>query len=691
MVFTAIAVVGVFGLIEAALFSAGVEPYAVEEDPYVGFSSYSPLFAEQSAGAVMSTRHAKLPWFNPQTFARAKPAGAYRIFCLGGSTTYGRPFEDPTSFCGWLRDLLPAADPSRHWEVINAGGISYASYRVAALVKELIAYEPDLLVVYSGHNEFLERRTYAKMLDTPALVRDLSTLTAHTRIYSAVRRAIEKFGGIDASADSRFMLPAEVEAVLDLSVGPEDYTRDEPLRRSVAVHYRSNLERIVRIARGAGADVVLVVPASNLADFAPFKSEHDHALTDGERRHAQQRIEDAREALTGGRFADALAAIDAALAIDDLRADAHYIRGRALLGLDAGASTGVTEARRAFVRAKDEDVCPLRATDQLQAVARAVASRHDVAVVDMVRIAAALSPAGVPGNEVFLDHVHPRIRANGALAEAIVASMIERGIVEPAPAWGPAAVAAAAGRIEARTDTPARAAALTNLAKVLAWAGKFEEADRLTTRALELAPDDADALYLRAFALARSGDTEAAARYYRRSIRAYPDHVRARTNLGILHYRAGRLGEAAAHLEHAATVAPNDARARHNLGLVLCAAGRADAARTELEAAAALSPDDATIQYDLGLTCSRQDDTACASAQYRRALALEPGHADAHNNLGILLARQRRWSEARGHFASALHSDPQNAGARANLARVDAILAGRADGGTTGARGPDRR
>ena len=37
----------------------------------------------------------------------------------------------------------------------RSGGVSYASYRVAALMEELVRYEPDLFVIYSGHNEFL--------------------------------------------------------------------------------------------------------------------------------------------------------------------------------------------------------------------------------------------------------------------------------------------------------------------------------------------------------------------------------------------------------------------------------------------------------------------------------------------------------------------------------------------------------
>jgi len=148
-----------FLLLEGALALAGLNPGLYEEDPLVGFSSRIPLFVEnEQRKGVLSTARNKLSLFNPQHFVRKKPPEAYRIFCLGGSTTYGRPYGHATSFCGWLRALLPVADPSRRWQLINAGGISYASYRVAALMEELVDYDPDLFIVYSGHNEFLERR-----------------------------------------------------------------------------------------------------------------------------------------------------------------------------------------------------------------------------------------------------------------------------------------------------------------------------------------------------------------------------------------------------------------------------------------------------------------------------------------------------------------------------------------------------
>lgn len=160
-------------MLEFGLRWTGLQPITQQGDPFVGFSRQIPLF-EQVEGATdgdgpqpldgqdarardtayLQTAYGKLVWFNPQSFPKRKPEGTRRIFCMGGSTTYGRPFADSTSYCGWLRRFLPLVDPSQEWEVINAGGVSYASYRVAALMEELAQYEPDLFIVLSAHNEF---------------------------------------------------------------------------------------------------------------------------------------------------------------------------------------------------------------------------------------------------------------------------------------------------------------------------------------------------------------------------------------------------------------------------------------------------------------------------------------------------------------------------------------------------------
>ena len=183
-------------MLEVALALFGVQPAIYESDPYVGFAPV-PLFVEEERSdstIQLVTAQNKLRLFNAQTFGQEKPEGTYRIFSIGGSTTHGRPYDDATSFSGWLREYLKATSTERNWEVINAGGVSYASYRAALLMEELIQYEPDLFIIYSGHNEFLEERTYGDIKDMPASVLRISAWAAHSRAATLVSNAIQGVG-----------------------------------------------------------------------------------------------------------------------------------------------------------------------------------------------------------------------------------------------------------------------------------------------------------------------------------------------------------------------------------------------------------------------------------------------------------------------------------------------------------------
>jgi hypothetical protein len=87
-------------------------------------------------------------------FRVEKPPGTYRIFALGASTTIGFPYMFNGSFSSLLRDRLYAHFPERKVEVVNVGITAVNSYTVADIAREVMRYEPDLLIVYAGHNEF---------------------------------------------------------------------------------------------------------------------------------------------------------------------------------------------------------------------------------------------------------------------------------------------------------------------------------------------------------------------------------------------------------------------------------------------------------------------------------------------------------------------------------------------------------
>ncbi|MFV2066069.1 MAG: tetratricopeptide repeat protein [Pirellulales bacterium] len=657
---------------ELLLALGGVQPVAYNEDPYVGFSSYFPLFVtqEKSDGKVtMVTAKNKLRTFQAEAFPVPKPVGTYRIFCMGGSTTYGKPYGDTTSFCGWLRAMLPAIDSSRSWEVINAGGISYASYRVALLMEELIRYQPDLFIIYTGQNEFLERRSYSQIAETPRAVRGLGALLSRTRTYAGMRRLVDALrppanrrdaGGSD--------LPAEVETILQHSVGPEAYHRDSALQKAVLAHMRFNLARMVDIARSASAEVVLVTPASNLRDCTPFKSEHREGLSDDNRSAWQAFFRQAQQAHARGQEAEALEAVDRTIAIDDQYAHAHFLRGRILWTL-----ARYDDAKAAFARARDEDVCPLRALTPIRRIVLDVAGQRDVPVVDFVDLAGRLSEHGVPGDDLFLDHVHPTIEGNRQLAIALIDRIEQQGEVHPTADWKDGPLQQVTDKVLGGIDDRAHGVALRNLSRLLHWAGKYDDAKRLAQRAADLAPSDAEAHYQAGVYATEHGQFDRAIRENRKALELEPQHAGAHNHLGIALAAKGEWEEAVHHYRQALKLEPEDANVHYNLGNALVQQRKMETAIQHFQKAVQLQKNikKRVRGYDtLGNALAVDGRLEEAEAAFRHAIELDTNHVESRAHLAGLLASRGRNDESRQFFRQAIALDPRRVDVRQQLATL---------------------
>ena len=654
---------------ELLLALAGVRPVLYEHDPYVGFAAHIPLFVSapgEDGREMMVTALNKRGFFNEQQFPRRKPAGSYRIFCLGGSTTYGRPYNDKTSFCGWLRALLPKADPAHGWEVVNAGGISYASYRVANVAEQLLEFEPDLFIIYCGQNEFLERRTYGPILSLPRSVVGLGGALSHTRIYTAVKYVVDAVRQKPAvPAADREILPAEVKTLLDDAVGPSAYQRDDAQREEVLQHYRYNLSRMVQAARSAGAAVVLVTPASNLRNCAPFKSQHRSDLADPERARWRQALAAAQQAAAAGHWGDALAAASAAVQIDKRYAYAHYLRGRALWELGRFA-----EAKPAFLQARDEDVCPLRALTPMRGIVAEVAAEQGVPLVDFVALIEKRAAHATPGDDLFLDHVHPTIEGNRLLALALLETLAREGIVHPRADWGEATIAEVTAAVEKTLDRKAHGIALKNLAKVLNWAGKFEEGRKAALRALAFIPNDAAAHYEASVSAARLGRRQEAIAEQRQVLRLAPGHNEARNSLGMVLLAEGKVDEAIGQFQNVLERDPTFVKSYVNLGLALELQGQVDRAIQMYHQALQLEPDFADAHNNLGNALRSQGKVDEAIGHYRQAIRVKVGAADEHYNLANALQTQGHVDQAIEHYCQALRIKPNLAPAHNNLAYV---------------------
>ena len=621
-----------FAVIEGALRLLDIGRPETPQDPFLGFAGAAPLFVEQvSEGECRRvTAPAKLTWFNEQSFPCRKSPGTKRIFCLGGSTTYGRPYDDRTSFSGWLRAFLAEADAEQDWEVINAGGISYASYRVARVLDELLEYEPDLFVIYTGHNEFLERRTYGTFIQTPEMLRDAGSLLSRSRLFSALHQVVDRPG--QNRADSQpFQLQSEVEAILDRTIGLQAYHRDDTFRGQVLEHFEWNLRRMIERVQSAGVRVILVTPASNLKDFAPFKSESQFEAGTANQVRLDKLLAQASELRRQGDLIGALTRLEEARDLDPRYAQTWYGLGRVLL--EQGR---IPEAQAAFLQAREEDVCPLRALGAIQQSIVRIAGQHDVPVIDFPGLLVDSTGVGIPGAESFLDHVHPTIEGHRRLALEILDQIRVSGELTLAPDWGTERIERIRQQIEQQIDEGQQGLALANLAKVLGWAGRTEEAGRIAVQALGKAPENGHVQYLAGNAYLDQGDLATALKCFESAVGLQPGTAEHHYGLGLVQSLMGDDARAVAAYRNALVREPDFTEAHYNLGQIL-------ADRSELGA---------------------------ARDHFLHVLRRVPEHFEAANALGVVFAQQQDYERAEHYFREALRSEPEFDPARNNLERL---------------------
>ncbi len=629
VVFAVIATLVPFVILELTLLATGFQPRIASEDPYVGFAGNNPLFVSSADPKVVVTATNKTPWFNSQSFSKQKPPGTFRIFCLGGSTTYGRPYSDPTSFCGWMRAYLNAPDDDAKYEVINCGGISYASYRVARVLEEILEYDADLIVVYTGHNEFLEERTYREVRELPALLKHSDALLSNTRSYSLLKTTLTPASS--SPTDGKGLMPAEVKTRLDSGIGPNAFDRDDGLTAKILKQYEFNLDRMATLAETAKCKLMFVTPTANLGDCSPFKSDVASELPDEQASRVRRLLSQAVESQDRNDMAAAMQQVDAGLSIDPRNPELHYLRGKILVSLQRDS-----EAYTAFSAACDNDICTLRATSDMLQVLTDVANKRSIPLVDFQQLAIEKSPHQIPGEQLFLDHVHPTIEGHRLLALQLLEAMVQNAVIPATALPDEGTRVVVKKQVMARVDRQAQGDALRNLAKVFRWAGKTSEADRMALRADELVSGDANVLYLSGNALLGKGD----------------------------------VNEAIAKLEQSRQLDPQHAPTWVSLGVAYQSKGQTTVAMQQFERALKLEPDNLMALNNLASMHVQQENWNSAVACLSRAIELNPRYAKAHQNLAVVYTKQRMWSDAIASLETSLSIAPDDSKSHTDLAAL---------------------
>jgi tetratricopeptide (TPR) repeat protein len=678
--FALIALLLFFVFLDGLLWAFGVETLLAERDPFLGFSDAVRVFEEvPERGVYRTPPRAVAHSFNYQEFLAHKPEAGFRLFTLGGSSAYGFPWDARIAFTAVLGQALQAAMPERPVEAINVAAMSYGSHRLRILAEELLDYEPDLLVIYTGHNEFVERRFYRDHLERSPELDRFRRLLYRWRLYSVLMR-VKESGTRDArepAVQDPDLPGGSPGGLLGLDVVREysvDVSDDE--RQEVRRHFEGNLTAIVEMANARGVAVLLCTVPSNLSGWRPNQSLFGNDVDSAARARVLELLDSARPKIEAGEIVQAVEQLERARSLAPKYAEIHFELGKAY-----AASGRADDAWEAFVLARDLDAQPARAVTDINNAVRKLGHGEDVLLVDVEDTFRAASPDGLLGFNLFEDYVHPKPEAHRLIALELWTLLLEEGLLgEPRRAsaeefWeqvgesGPPVIGHAEGP-DAATDakTPAQ---LFNLGVVLEHQGLNDQAIEKYRACLELNPSYHVARSNMARLLRDRGRLQEAVVEYEQALDTEPRHVKSMIGLGETLRRMDRFDEALLVLERATRTDPGSVTAFKTLGLTLLNLQRYADAELPYRKATQLAPRDADAWVDLGFALFFQNRIDDAETAFRAALDARPDPLRGRNGLAAVFTERGQLDEAERLFRENLLADPTDDFAQGGLQEIE--------------------
>jgi len=306
-----------------------------------------------------------LPQSNNDAFDIIKRENAFRVFVLGGSSAQGFPFSPNGTFSRYIRDRLELTFQENYIEVINLGITATNSYTIRDLIPGVLEQKPNLILIYAGHNEYYGAfgvGSTENIGNSRELVNFLIWLNKFKSVEllrNIISSLTNLFGSDSNKTNERSgTLMARIVEDQLIILNSEAFT--------IGVkQFEENFEDIFQMTFEAKVPVVIGTLVSNLKDQKPFIS------VEGD----------------GYEFADTVY----------MKAHQQLKRGNNKL------------ADSLFRRAKDLDALRFRAPEEINKALVKLTSKYNYPVADVDSVFNAISPDGIAGNNLLVDHLHPSL------------------------------------------------------------------------------------------------------------------------------------------------------------------------------------------------------------------------------------------------------------------------------------------
>jgi tetratricopeptide (TPR) repeat protein len=361
---------------------------------------------------------------NAELFKKVKDTNTLRIFVLGESTTIGYPYFHNGSFHRWLQYRLMHNAPDKRLEIINLSLTGVNSYTVEGFTKELLPYQPDAVLIYTGHNEYygcLGTGSTDKIAGSPFLIHLILQLREF-RLTQLIANTLQKVGSWKPSEPE-----SQGKTRMELMVAAQEIPFGSEMYEKGMTQFTTNMDNTLRLLNEAQVPVFFSNVVSTEKDLFPFTS----IAPDSTRFPSFAPLYKKGEGLLlAGDSAAAQHAFFAADSIYAGHAGCNYYLGT--LFFQKGDTT---HAKAYFDKARDLDGLRFRAPSRLNLIILELCSKYkNTHLVDANAIFEANSKGHIIGNELILEHVHPDLKGYALLSDAFYNAMKRQGIIKVSPA-----------------------------------------------------------------------------------------------------------------------------------------------------------------------------------------------------------------------------------------------------------------
>ncbi|XHR97276.1 hypothetical protein ACFJIV_11835 [Mucilaginibacter sp. UC70_90] len=319
---------------------------------------------------------------NIEPFKVEKAKNTFRIFVLGESTTAGYPYLHNGSFHRWLQYRLMHTYPDINFEVVNVSLTAVNSYTVLDFGKQVVNYQPDAILIYTGHNEYygaLGIGSTSHIANNRFLVQTVLAL----KQFRLVRLVNNIIGSLKPAAnpDQRENLMKRMAQQQTIPYRSESY-------QSGIAQFKNNMTELCQFIHDKNVPVFLSTLVNNEKDLKPF-------IGDGPDTSANMMYAGANDAYQSGKY---------------------------------------VQAKQEYIKAKEFDLLRFRAPEAMNRIITALSKQYsNVHLVNSRTVFEQYSPNGILGKETLLEHVHPNLYGYALISEAFYQSIKNARLIKARP------------------------------------------------------------------------------------------------------------------------------------------------------------------------------------------------------------------------------------------------------------------